>query len=1489
MPITKQSYLIQGMRQDNLVGTGFSNKFAHEIVNMRLNTIGDYTTASWTTEKGTQSIPIIRMPMSNSLTYKWITDEKWYIYTVDNNRLHKEIGGQYTVNDFKPIGQAIINDQWVLFGVIYNKDIPAIGQELPESYNVILYLKYDYDASNQEHLYGRLLYWGQLGFSEEHPIETLTFYENEQLQKVYWLDGINQPRMINIKGVEDIYEGFDSTITTHFDFIQEVSLNESVDIKKDQSGSGLFPPGTVKYLITYYKKYGPETNIVYDSPLYYPTIGERACSEDELSGDSFYIEVSNLDLQHNFDYIRLYSVIRTSNNGTPIVRIVDDKPLAGLTSSSIVIFHDTNTTGQIIDPTLIQFIGGKEIVAQTFDQKNNTLFLGNIELKTPSVTNILTNKALNDITEAASETNFTFKFIKEDLGIRKEVNDNSVYQWVSQLNQNTVYNQGTGRYRKKSANSQYVKHFKYQETYRFGIQFQDYKGNWSEVLYLNDLTNNIRPYTEEGNPECQFAGVEYRLPSEAVQQLKDSNYKKARLVCCYPTNADRTIIAQGVIAPTVYNNAWLEKHVPDAMSSWFFRPNDIYVRSANDFNPHVLPWRHNQPLDVYWPTGNSGYYYTVPEIQSTRHTVNGVAYNDWIKDRSVYKVNRQVLTFHSPEIEFDESIRTLPSDNWKVIIVGQVPINSFAAKYYLDATSVKPVYSNHQGSGLSEELHIEKTIVNASSSQYGSHCTNLGMWNDANLYTSKGKMNDFREYCLFPFQRSTSLNNYLRDIDNWKCHKYWDDDHEGPAEFPITQSSQIRSKVLSHILFSANSIFNEAGDQKTILPSVDNPNDCAKFRIFDSTEVMPLMLKTTSDAEDLVYYGNVNTISPTSEKLEDFVLEGVDSSYNSIMMSGSYPLPYYYDASPDSNGQNDRDKGIVYLRYNGVHEEPKDSSSSNVRDTGVYASDPVRISYKSTAHGVFYTSQLNIYEGTAVSISQGLRPINTEINPSSINTVQIDSLTYMPYLYLAEVQRQVDPNTRFGGKPSANHTVNNTYIPCGEAVSLDDVDGNGNLPLYGLEGDTYYMRYDNLKTYPYTVEDTNQIVEILSFMVETRINLDGRCDHNRGLIDNTIINNSNFNYINKSYTQDNNTFTFFTLDQMSAELDYFTNQITWTKEKMSGEDIDAWTNITLASTADADGTLGDITKILNFNDRLLLFQNHGIAQIQFNENTAISTETGLPLELAKTGKYTGLNYYSREVGCQNKWSISQTKNGLYWIDDSRQEMLQFGEGITSISTTFGFDAFMIQQLPSTFEPWNPKNFNNFITYYDKLSNDIYWINKNYCLGWNEQSRTFTSFYNYEAVPYMMNVGTHSLMWNNGVWAARESDTYSTFFNQTKDYSMTLVCDGMTDKGSAFAADKVFNNIEYRADIYNLNGDNINYSNSVFNIKQAWNGYQNSQEKPSDAVRKFNTWRIQLPRDYGSRDRIRNPFCYIKLKQDQSISLQTDRMILHDLAVYFDMR
>jgi len=44
---------------------------------------------------------------------------------------------------------------------------------------------------------------GNLHFSPLHPIEAIASYENANIQKVYWTDGNNQPRMINIAPFKD--------------------------------------------------------------------------------------------------------------------------------------------------------------------------------------------------------------------------------------------------------------------------------------------------------------------------------------------------------------------------------------------------------------------------------------------------------------------------------------------------------------------------------------------------------------------------------------------------------------------------------------------------------------------------------------------------------------------------------------------------------------------------------------------------------------------------------------------------------------------------------------------------------------------------------------------------------------------------------------------------------------------------------------------------------------------------------------------------------------------------------------------------------------------------------------------------------------------------------------------------------------------------------------------------------------------------------------
>lgn len=142
-------------------------------------------------------------------------------------------------------------------------------------------------------------------------------YENSELQKLYWVDGKNELRYINMNNTTG------SVITNKNDISCNPSFKLGHTLKVAPiHGGGVFQPGTVQYCFTYYKQYGPETGIVDISPMYYIAEEERGVPADQTVGMSFKVSLINPD--QSFDYARVYSITRTSLNGTPIVKLVKD-------------------------------------------------------------------------------------------------------------------------------------------------------------------------------------------------------------------------------------------------------------------------------------------------------------------------------------------------------------------------------------------------------------------------------------------------------------------------------------------------------------------------------------------------------------------------------------------------------------------------------------------------------------------------------------------------------------------------------------------------------------------------------------------------------------------------------------------------------------------------------------------------------------------------------------------------------------------------------------------------------------------------------------------------------------------------------------------------------------------------------------------------------------------------------------------------------------
>ena len=492
------------------------------------------------------------------------------------------------------------------------------------------------------------------------------------------------------------------------------------------------------------------------------------------------------------------------------------------------------------------------------------------------------------------------------------------------------------------------------------------------------------------------------------------------------------------------------------------------------------------------------------------------------------------------------------------------------------------------------------------------------------------------------------------------------------------------------------------------------------------------------------------------------------------------------------------------------------------------------------------------------------------------------------FLWLGELYRDIDTNTIFGGN-SDEAIKNNQWLPCGEPVNLVNQSGvvASSFNLVWNQGDTYYQRYDHIKTYPFTLEDQNSVTEIISFMCETRINIDGRYDKNRGQTSNLAITPQNFNKLNTVYSQKNNFFTYRGVDSDILKLNAFPNLITWTKTKTMGEDVDTWANINLSSTLDLDGDKGKVTALRRFDNNIIAFQDRGISTILYNEAYQLSTTDGIPVEIANSGKVNGKRYITNRVGCSNKWSICESQNGIYFTDDITKGIYLYNGKLSNITDQFGFHSW-INTISESVGEWNPYSFNNMVTYQDKVNGDISFITKDQCLAFSEPIGSFTSFYSYENTPFFCNIQDKGLFIKPDtdttcqIWTHNEGQ-YNMFFGNYKPFYTTVIVN------PDITVDKIFNNIEFTSDSWDSNG---NLLSTTFDTLDVWNEYQSGtqtlqvlKDKPSTLKKKFRIWRANIPRDRSNnRDRMRNTWLYLKLSKQ---NINTDKTMLHSLSVdYF---
>ena len=1533
--INKDLHTIQGISKD-LAKCKADSSLAYDARNIRLTARGDETLLSITNEQGTKEI------------------------IFDNN--NQDFQGTY-------LGHCVLNNY------------------------VILFTKDDSRKDNQDFIYIinitkekktlRILYQGNLNFDLEHPIETLGVYENEDIQKVYWVDGKNQTRVINFKSPEEKRLKWDDN---SFDFVQKLSLKESIKVEKSDDSGGVFHSGVIQYAFSYFNKYGQETNIFHSSPLLYISSTLRGSSPEEIVGNSFKINVDNIDPR--FEYLRIYSIHRTSIDATPSVKKVTDIDLNNSTvldstmtkefktsPSSVKVydtilkkyvdlneikeeesvgvegktwvlrsenfneiiidnnikinleyesritliynenkgilevsnyqirsqkfpftfikevvtdsieFVDNGSQGEAIDTSRLLYVGGEDLIFQTITQKDNTLFLGNA-----TINRKLINKEIKDILRGGTIKfkNSTLDFIPAPSG---------TYPYNIQLDKDNS-----------------IAGFKYGEWYRFGIQFQHITGKWSEPIFINDAYNG-KKYAGNSNyakPSIQrINSKEYRLSipkayytlnKGVITTLRNAGYTKVRGLVVFPTINDREVVAQGIACPTIYNMKDRINNAPFVQSSWFSRPMMAYNIEANlndwgildatlppaivsngDFDiannlteEEANNIRHSfiKSLTKYGAWAEFRHNHSLSSNESRNCEIQSLTHNDpypYIKNTKNLKskfirenedgwyIDQSILTFHSPEIEFNDNFNKLDTSKLKLRIIGKVDITGNVS--YSDVKIEGRKVTRHSLGFIPfrpgvDNAHPQsiKGLITAPS------------WGDTNAKEGyKDKVNMF--YSIYPWHKSGNLSyNHLKQ----------DEDSE---------HSVLKFNRRSNLKFSFKStylddfyLFEEEGNKNAtgITPIVIHNTD--------QKQLIKIPSPKYSNLGDLNYFGNVDKVIVPSLADKEFS----SPNYNTIKFNKKDG--YRLVGTTPVVGDNDYEDAQIQYMSIIDREAPGEL-------------DPINMKYKSGAHAVFalnYTEDgkqrvmPTSLEKETLKVLNPVKTPNSEEIPAWLKDEDLNSysifqdtiydkniISEFGSFWLCELYKDNITN-RFGGQ-TEEAIINNEWKVAGPAVELDH---RFDTIVEYDRGDTYFQRYDCLKTYPFTNEDPNSVTEIVSFMCESRINLDGRYDRNRGQINNLLMSPNNFNLMNDVYSQTDSYFTYRGLDEDTFNLDLFPNTITWTKEKHLGSKIDTWTNINMSNTLDLDGDKGEITSLNTFNNEIYCFQKSALSNILFNSRVQIPTSDNVPIEISNGTKVQGKRYISNSIGCNNKWSIAESPNGLYFIDNITNSIYLFNGQINSLSDSLGFRHW-VSEYTNT-KPWNPKDFNNFRTYYDRNNNDVYFVNKDECLGYSEFLNKFTSFYSYEKVPTMFNINSdfYSLNYNGSnklkLWENFAGD-YNMFYGEFQPFSITIISNEHP------TMNKIFNVVEYNGDMFDSNNNYL--QDETFDYIKVFNEHQKGESnlkwvrgRPSNLSKRYRVWKANIPRDNRNNlMRIRNTWAGIKLAKTKANKL---KMRLNDIIVSY---
>ena len=360
--------------------------------------------------------------------------------------------------------------------------------------------------------------------------------------------------------------------------------------------------------------------------------------------------------------------------------------------------------------------------------------------------------------------------------------------------------------------------------------------------------------------------------------------------------------------------------------------------------------------------------------------------------------------------------------------------------------------------------------------------------------------------------------------------------------------------------------------------------------------------------------------------------------------------------------------------------------------------------------------------------------------------------------------------------------------------------------------------------------------------------------------------------------------------------------------KVNGEAIDSWTKFGTNDFYDVDDH-GPINKIINYKDNVYFFQDEGTGVYAINREAITTTDDGVPTELGTAKGWGKHQYYSKEIGSIHQRAVVATNTAIYFFDAIHRKIYLIGPGKTAkaglttnaLSELKGMHSYLQELGPGVFvrkedNGDNPILNNGVHIGVDEINDEVIFTFLSSSPRYTPNDQFDSIVFDELAQQFSTRLSITPKTWiNNGDIlitpniAASTTNMYThnignwgEFYGVDKELEITLVINPKAD------INKVLRFLEFNSIVRN-NNKAITRTETItaFRVKTETQDSGKILYSAGRIKRRFDKWRIKLPRDINStnqKGRFRSTHFLLTLYFDNTTNKE---LIMNRLVSYYD--